>query len=185
VVEVPGLSSGRGGWDESDARLPWRATRRALLAGGAVALLAAGCGEEDEVVAAPADALLRQLAAERDLVAATSSLPGGALRSAVPMLREINTRARERARRLAAAVAAEGGRPHDAPQPAAARVAAGEAVARAEAAIVAHVVALPDLPGRELRELGAAMVAGAAGDTALLADALGVPMHNAFPGTPT
>jgi hypothetical protein len=27
-------------------------------------------------------------------------------------------------------------------------------------------------------------VAGAAGDTALLADALGIPVHDPFPGTP-
>jgi hypothetical protein len=171
VVEVPGPSSGRGGWDEFDARLPWRATRRALLAGSAVALLVAGCGEEDEAVTAPADALRRQLAAERALAAATARLPG-------PEAQEISTRARERAAKLVAEV----GEPPD--EPAAQRVAAEEAVALAQAAIVAHVVALPSLTG-ELRELGAEMVAGAAGDTALLADALGVAYHDAFPGTPT
>jgi hypothetical protein len=159
-------------------------TRRALLASGAVALLA-GCGEEDEVIAAPADALLRQLAAERDLAAATTRLPLGAPRSAVPVLREINTRARDRAMKLAAAVSAEGGRSHDAPQPPASRVPAEEAVARAQAAIVAHVVALPSLPGRQLRELAAGLVGGAAADTALLSDALRMPVHDAFPGTPT
>jgi hypothetical protein len=148
-----------------------------LLAGGAVALLA-GCGEEEEVAAAPADALLRQLAAERELAAATVSGPGA--RTA----REVSARARARAARLAAAVAAEGGRPHDAPQPPAERVPPEEAVARGQAAIVAHVVALPSLAGRELRELGAELVTGAAGDTALLSDALGIPVEEAFPGTP-
>jgi hypothetical protein len=59
-----------------------------------------------------------------------------------------------------------------------------EAVARGQAAIVAHVVALPSLAGRELRELGAELVTGAAGDTALLSDALGIPVEEAFPGTP-
>jgi hypothetical protein len=158
-------------------------SRRALLAGGAVALLA-GCGEEEQVVARPADALLRQLAAERALAAATGSLPRGAPRSAVHTVAEISTRARDRAAKLAAAVAAEGGRPHDAPAPPDERVAAGDAVARAEAAIVAHVVALPSLPGRELRKLGAEMVTGAAADTALLSDALRMPVEDAFPGTP-
>jgi hypothetical protein len=160
-------------------------TRRRLLAGGALALLAAGCGEEEEVVAAPADALLRELAAERDLAAATARLPLGAPRAAVDMVREINTRARDRAAKLAAAVSAEGGRPHDAPPPPHERVPAEEAVARAQAAIVSHVVALPSLAGRELRELAAGLVAGAAADTALLSDALRMPVQDPFPGTPT
>jgi hypothetical protein len=158
-------------------------TRRALLAGGALALLA-GCGEEVDVVAAPADALLRQLAAERALVAATGELPRGAPPAAANTVRLVSAEAAERARKLAAAVSAEGGRPHDAPQPAAERVDAEEALTRAEAAITAHVVALPSLAGRELRLLGADMVAGAAADTARLSDALGTPVHDAFPGTP-
>ena len=158
-------------------------TRRALLAGGAVALLA-GCGEEDDVVAAPADAMLRELAAERALVAATGEVPRGAPPDAAGTVREVSRRAGERARKLAAAVAAEGGRPHDAPQAAAERVDAQEALARAQAAIVAHVVALPSLAGRELRRLGADLVAGAAADTALLSDALGLPVDDPFPGTP-
>jgi hypothetical protein len=159
-------------------------SRRGLLAGGAVALLAAGCGEEEEVVAAPADALLRQLAAERALVAATGELPRGAPRAAAGTVREVSAHAQERAQELAAAVAAEGGRPHDAPQPAAERVDAREAVSRAQAAIVAHVVALPSLAGRDLRRLGADLVAGAAADTAVLSDALGLPVDDPFPGTP-
>ena len=86
-------------------------TRRSFLAGGAVALLA-GCGEEDDVVAArPGDALLSQLAAERALVAATGELPDGAPRAAADTVREVSERSQERARRLAAAVAAEGGPP--------------------------------------------------------------------------
>ena len=149
-------------------------TRRALLAGGAMALLV-GCGEDEQVVAAPADVMLRQLAAERELAAAI--VPG-------TVARGVSVRAKERAARLAAAVSAEGGRPHDAPQPPGERVSPEEAVARAQAAIVAHVVALPSLGGRDLRELGAELVAGAAADTALLSDALGIPVEDAFPGTP-
>jgi hypothetical protein len=159
-------------------------TRRTLLAGGAVALLT-GCGEEENVVAAPADAMLRQLAAERALVAATGEVPRGGPPAAVGTVREVSRHAQERARKLAAAVAAEGGRPHDAPQRAAERVDAQEALARAQAAIVAHVVALPSLTGSELRRLGADLVAGAAADTAVLSDALGAPVHDAFPGTPS
>ena len=158
-------------------------TRRALLAGGAVALLA-GCGEEEDDVAAPADALLRQLAAERALAAATARPPRGVTGPEADTVREISTRARERAAKLAAAVSAEGGRPHVAPQPPDERVAAPEAVSRAQAAIVAHVVALPSLAGRDLRRLAAELVTGAAGDTALLSDALGLPVEDAFPGTP-
>jgi hypothetical protein len=158
-------------------------TRRALLAGGAVALLA-GCGEEENVVAAPSDALLRQLAAERALVAATGELPRGAPPAAANTVRLVSVKAAERARKLAAAVSAEGGRPHDAPQPAAERADAQEALARAEAAIVAHVAALPSFAGRELRRLGGDLVAGAAADTAVLSDALGMPVADPFPGTP-
>jgi hypothetical protein len=158
-------------------------TRRVLLAGGAAALLA-GCGEEDETVARPADALLRQLAAERALAAATGELPRGAPRAAADTVREVSERSQARTQELAAALSAEGARPHDAPQPPAERVDAREAIARAQTAIVAHVVALPSLAGRELRLLGADLVAGAAADTALLSDALGLPVEDAFPGTP-
>jgi hypothetical protein len=155
-------------------------TRRLLLAGGAVALLA-GCGEEEDVLPSASDALLRQLAAERALAAVTpTGVPGLAEATA----QEVSRRARDRAARLAAAVSAEGGRPHDAPEPPAERVPPEEAVARAQAAIVAHVAALPSLTGRELRELGAGMVTGAAADTALLSDALGIPVEEPFPGTP-
>jgi hypothetical protein len=155
-------------------------SRRLFLAGGAAALLV-GCGEEEEVVASPADAMLRQLAAERELAAA---IPTGVSGDAAETVREVSARARDRAERLAAAVAAEGGRPHDAPQPPDERVSPEEAVERGRAAIVAHVVALPSLAGRELRELGAELVTGAGGDTALLSDALGIPVQDAFPGTP-
>jgi hypothetical protein len=156
-------------------------SRRALLAGGALALLA-GCGEEDEVDAAPADALLRQLAAESALAAATAELPSGAPRSAAKVVREVHARARGRAQTLLDVARAERGDPPAAPPDA--RVAAEDAVTRAQAAIVAHVVALPSLAGRELRALGAEMVTGAAADAALLGDALGVPVHDPFPGTP-
>ena len=183
MVEVPGPSSGRP--LDRDARPPWRATRRALFAGGAVALLAAGCGEEEDVVAAPADALLGELAAERALAAATGSLPEGAPRSATSVVRQVSTRARARATKVAAAISAEGGRPHDAPAQPAERVRADEAVARAQAAIVAHVAALPSLAGRDLRDLAAELVTGSAADTALLSDALRMPVEDPFPGTPS
>ena len=126
-------------------------------------------------------ALRRELAAERALAAAT---PRGVSALAAATAEEIARRARNRAAELAAAVSAEGGSPHDAPQPPAERVTPEEAVARARAAIVAHVVALPSLTGRELRELGAGMVHGSAADTALLSDALGIPVDDPFPGTP-
>ena len=158
-------------------------TRRSLLAGGAIVLLS-GCGEEEHVVAAPADALLRQLAAERALAAATARPPRGTSGPAADTVREISARARDRAARLAAAVSDEGGRPHDAPQPPDERVSPGEAVSRAQAAIVAHVVALPSIAGRDLRRLGAELVTGAAADAALLSDALGIPVDDPFPGTP-
>jgi hypothetical protein len=157
-------------------------SRRGFLAGGAVALLA-GCGEEDVVVVRPADAMRRQLAAEQALAAATAQLPRSAPRSAADTVRKVSERAEERARKLAVALSAEGGPPEYTIE-AVERVDAAEAVARAQAAIVAHVVALPDLAGRELRLLGGDLVAGAAADTALLSDALGLPVDDPFPGTP-
>ena len=144
-------------------------------------VLLAGCGEEEVTVAPASDALLRQLAAERQLAAAT---PTGVSDDAAAEAAEISSRARDRAARLATALSAEGGRPHDAPQPPEERVSPEEAVGRARAAIVAHVVALPSLTGRELRQLGAEVVTGAAADTALLSDALGIPVEDSFPGTP-
>ncbi len=137
-------------------------TRRALLAGGAVALLA-GCGEEDEPAAPrPAEVLLRSLAAERALAAAASP-------------RRVVARSRARAQRLASAVAEQGGRPHDAP---AAADGGEDAVAAARSALVAHVESLPAL-GRDLRALAADMIVGAAADLAVLSGEA-----EAFPGTP-
>ena len=135
--------------------------RRALLAGGAAALLA-GCGEEDEPAAPrPADVLLRSLAAERALAAAAS--------------RRVAARARERAQRLASAVSEQGGAPHDAPAPAE----GGDAEAAARAALVAHVDSLPNLPG-SLRALAGEMIVGAAADLAVLTGEA-----EPFPGTPS
>jgi hypothetical protein len=136
-------------------------SRRALLAGGAVALLA-GCGEEDEPAAPrPADVLLRSLAAERVLAAAAR--------------RRVARRARGRAQRLAAAVSSQGGRPHDAPAPSA----AGDAASAARAALVAHVDSLPLLAG-DLRALAGEMIVGAAADLAVLTGEA-----ESFPGTPS
>jgi hypothetical protein len=136
-------------------------SRRALLAGGAIAVLA-GCGAEDEPAAPrPADVLLRSLAAERALAAAAS--------------RRIAGRARERAQRLASAVSEQGGAPHDAPAPAG----GGDAVAAVGAALVAHVDSLPNLAGN-LRALAGEMIVGAAADLAVLAG-----VAEPFPGTPS
>jgi hypothetical protein len=146
-------------------------------------VLLAGCGEEEDVTPPASEALLSQLAAESALAAATSSLPAGAPRSAGPTVREISARASRRAETVAAAAADEGAPATFEIEPAE-RVDAAEAVARGRAAIVAHVVALPSLTGRELRQLGAEMVTGAAADTALLSDALGLPVEDSFPGTP-
>jgi hypothetical protein len=148
-------------------------TRRGLLAGGAVCVLA-GCGEQEQAVTAPADALRRQFDAESAFAAATAGLPRRRAQA-------ISTRARARATKLATRLAAEGGEPPDTPP--GERVSPEDAVARGQAAIAAHVVALPSLTG-ELRTLGAEMVIGAAADTALLGDALGVPAADPFPGTP-
>jgi hypothetical protein len=144
------------------------ATRRGLLAGGALVLLG-GCGEE-EAPAPPADALLRSLAAERAFGASASRW------------RKIAARSRERAERLAAAVSAEGGRPHDAPAP---EGGSGDPIELGRAALAAHVAALPSLAGRELRRLGAHLVAGAAADVAVLGDELGRQAVDAFPGSGT
>jgi hypothetical protein len=151
-------------------------SRRSLLAAGALAVLA-GCGEDDEAAtsARVVDALLRQLAAERALAAATAE--------GRPLVERVSARARERARVLASAVAAEGGRPHDAPQPQAAPAGAEEILARGRAALAAHVAALPSLDGRELRRMAADLVAGAAADLAVLGDQLGRPVSDPFPGS--
>jgi hypothetical protein len=150
--------------------------RRTLLAAGAAGAVAvlAGCGEDEEPPRA-ADVLLRSLAAERALAAATST--------GRRMVRRVSSRARERAERLAAAVSAEGGRPHDAPEPASGGVSPDELVARGRAALAAHVAALPSLEGRELRTLAADLVSGAAADVAILGQELGVPVADPFPGT--
>jgi hypothetical protein len=137
---------------------------------GAVAVLA-GCAKEEEPAPRPGEALLPSLAAERALVAATAS--------GRPLVERVSARARERARRLASAVAADGGRPHDAPAPAG----GGDPVALGRAAVAAHIAALPALEGRELRRLGAELVSGAAADVAVLGDALGEQSVDAFPGS--
>ena len=47
----------------------------------------------------------------------------------------------------------------------------------------AHVAVLPALQGRELRGLGAELVAGAAADVAVLGDELGEQAVDPFPGS--
>ena len=48
---------------------------------------------------------------------------------------------------------------------------------------MAHVAVLPALEGRELRGLGAELVAGAAADVAVLGDELGEQAVDPFPGS--
>lgn len=143
-------------------------SRRALLfAGGATLLI--GCGKDGQAPPSAAEAMLRELAAERRLAHDLQGTTG--------LERRIGLRSAERARRLAAAISAQGGRPHEAPAPDS-RPDPGAAAARARAALEAHVAALPSLSG-ELRALGADLVAQSAADAALLGRGA-----EAFPGTP-
>ncbi len=141
-------------------------TRKAALAGGALVLLG-GCGADEErgAPARPGDVLLASLAAERAFGVAAGSSP------------RVAERSRERARLLASAISAEGGRPHDAPAPAGG---GGDPVALGRAALTAHIAALPSLGGRELRQLGVDLVVGVATDVAVLGD-----QTEAFPGSGT
>ena len=145
-------------------------TRRSLLlaAGGAVVL--AGCGNDDEAPPpVPAHVMLGQLVAERALAHELSGTSG--------LRRRVAARSSDRARRLASAIAAAGGDPHEAAEPDSPPD-PGAAAARARAALERHVGALPSLTG-SLRALGADLVAGAAADAAVLTRAA-----EAFPGTP-
>jgi hypothetical protein len=160
VVDEPGPSSPA-----------WRASRRAVLATGALAAFA-GCSEK--TLQPRAEALLGPLAAERALAASTAE--GRAL------VRRVSERARARADLLAGAISAAGGRPHEAPAPAAG---GGDPVARGRAALAAHIRALPSLQGREGRGLGADLVAGVAADVAVLGDVFGERAVDAFPGSGT
>ncbi len=114
--------------------------------------------------------LLQSLGAERALAHDLEGAHG--------LDERIRLRSLDRARRLASAVAAAGGGPHDVRAPDTAPDASA-APARAQAALVAHVGALPSLTGPD-RSLGTDLVAECAADAALLGGAGG-----AFPGTPT
>jgi hypothetical protein len=142
--------------------------RRALLLGGGAAILAAGCGKDRATEPPPAtQVMLRELTAERALAADLqneSGLPG-----------QISDRAGARADKLASTIAARGGNPHDAPE---GRGDPSAAPKHAQAALEAHVAALPSLAG-DLREMGAQFVAESAADAALLGAPVG-----AFPGMP-
>ena len=141
-------------------------SRRALLAGGAVALLA-GCGEDDASAPAPASvALAGELRAERAFEAALEGLAPPHRR----LGRRLAARAGERAELLLAAGATD--------EPAAG---GGDALELGRAALVAHVGALPSVTDREL---AGELVTGAATDVAVLAGALGEPLDDPFPGTP-
>jgi hypothetical protein len=143
--------------------------------GGGAALLAVGCGKDEVVEPPPPEpALLRSLAAERRLGATMAALHR-------PRLAQ---RSRERAQKLASALSELGARPHDAPAAEArADIAAGLRDGRA--ALVAYVTALPALTRRDQRELGADLLAEAAGDVALLGSSFGVVPDDPFPGTPS
>jgi hypothetical protein len=111
--------------------------------------------------------MLRELVAERALAADLQGADG--------LAGQIGDRAAARAEQLASTIAAQGGNPHDAP------AATGDLFAapkHAQAALEAHVAALPSLAGR-LRAMGADFVAESAADAALLGAPVG-----AFPGTP-
>jgi hypothetical protein len=156
--------------------------RRALLLGGGATLLAAGCGKDERVAPPPAGAaLLHSLAAERALGATIAALAPRADRA---LMRRLADRSRGRAGILAAAISAQGGRPHDAPAPEGGGD-RDEALRRGRAALEAYVTALPSLSGREQRALGVDLVAQAAADVALLGDAIGSPPDDPFPGTPS
>jgi len=143
--------------------------RRGFLLAGGAALLA-GCGNDDETPPpAASQVMLGQLAGERALAHALSGASG--------LRRRIAVRSADRARRLASAIAAAGGAPHDAPAPDSPPD-PGAAAARARTALARHVAALPSLTG-DLRALGADLVAGSAADAALLAG-----RAEAFPGMP-
>jgi hypothetical protein len=150
-------------------------SRRAVVLGGGAALLAAGCGKDVVREPPPAEpALRRSLAAERALGASMAALDQ-------PHLAQ---RSRERATRVAAALSELGARPHDAPAPEAqADIATG--LRRGHAVLEAYVAALPAFVTRARRELGADLLAEAAGDVALLGNAFGTPPTDPFPGTPT
>ena len=153
-------------------------SRRALLLAGGATILA-GCGKEKAAAEPPpvTEVLLRSVAAERALSVA-ARLQESSDRA---LLQRIARRAADRAGRAAAALSAAGGRPHDAPEPAA----ADDPLERGRAALEAHVAALPSLSGRDQRDLGAFLVEESAADLAVLEDVLASASGNAFPGTPT
>jgi hypothetical protein len=158
-------------------------TRRGLLAAGGLALLA-GCGKDDAAAPLPTagDALLRQLAAERSLAAALDGLdapPAGR-----ETVRRLAARADARVERLAAAVSAEGGRPHDAPAPEGGAAGPDAAIDRSRAALEAHVEGIQWLGGDELRRLGSRMVTESATDLTVLGGVFGTSTTEAFPGVP-
>jgi hypothetical protein len=156
-------------------------TRRGLLAAGGLALLA-GCGKDDAAAPLPtaADSLLLQLAAERGLAAALDGLDA----PDPEVVRRLAARADDRARRIAAALSAEGGRPHDAPAPAGGEAGPEQALERSRAALASHVEGIQWLGGDALRRLGSRLVTESATDLVVLGDVLGTPTAEAFPGVP-
>ena len=159
-------------------------TRRGLLAAGGLALLA-GCGKDDAAEPLPtaSESLLLQLAAERASAASLDGLDARAPAADRELVRRLARRADDRARRLAAAVAAEGGRPHDAPAPDEPDSAVpDDAIERSRAAVAAHVEGIQWLGGDELRRLGTGLVTESAADLAVLGAVFGISTAEAFPG---
>ncbi len=145
------------------------ATRRGLLAAGAGALLAAGCGAPDEP---PPDAELlgRMLVLEEALAGAYGAV-GGRLGAA------LRSRARSHAERLRQAGAAGGG-----PTPPAAGAPLEAALSLERRALAAGLAAVGDLRDDGRRELAATVMTAAAQHESLLLARLGRdPLTTAFP----
>jgi hypothetical protein len=161
------------------------ATRRRFLVAAGAALVA-GCGKDLEPPVPPAavDALMRQLAAERALMGALILAPASAPRGDRALVRRLSERSRDRVRRLAVAVRAEGGGLYGVPPRLEVTENPAIALERARAAVAAHVEAMPSMRGLGLRRLGAQLVTDSAADLALLGAVFGSGSAEAFPGMP-
>jgi hypothetical protein len=145
-------------------------TRRALLGGGALALLA-GCGPPEEPEVDAGEVLGEQLRLTQAVADAYANVAG-----------EGRANAEARVRRLEAAIKQVGGNVF-------AVTGAGsgleQALAAESAALRAHVAAVGQLKAPEWRELLAGLIVdAAAGESALLARLHRDPAPTAFPGQP-
>jgi hypothetical protein len=149
-------------------------TRRALLAAGAVALLA-GCGPPEEPKVDAGAVLSEQLRVSDAVVDAYDTVPvAGTLRAS----------AEARVRRLKAALEPLRGAPSTSLQQAP-DTGLEAALAAEGAALRAHVAAVGQLEDPQWRALLAGLIAdAAAGESALLALLERPPVPTAFPGQP-